>query len=164
MRSGQAGGPWERNGAHQNGGESTAHDANLNIRTESAYGAGATMPAVKRLLAAASLLILGITETAPHRQADSLDLWLGDEVQSQAEHVIRCDGPAAGATHMHRDAAPQADSCLACFRQHMQATASRVALTTPTPLQQFIAIAARVACAHAIQIRKSSRAPPVLPS
>jgi hypothetical protein len=121
------------------------------------------MLALKRFLAAASLLILALTETAPHRHNDSLDLWLGDDV-AQSEHVIRCDGPAAGATHMHRDAVRQIDPCLACFRQHMRATASRVAIAAPTPLQHFIAVAARVSCARAIQLRKSSRAPPILPS
>jgi hypothetical protein len=122
------------------------------------------MHELKRFLAAASLLIIGITETAPHRHAGSLDLWLGDDIDAQAKHVIRCDGPAAGATHMHRDAERQTDPCLACFRQHMQATSSRIALVPPTPHQHFAAIAARVAYAHAIQLRKSSRAPPALPS
>jgi hypothetical protein len=122
------------------------------------------MPALKRFLAAASLLIIGVTEVAPHRHADSLDLWVGDDIAGQTEHVIRCDGPAAGATHMHRDAERQADPCLACFRQHMQATSSRIAIVAPTPRQHFLAVAARVAHAHAIQLRKSSRAPPILPS
>ena len=119
---------------------------------------------LKRFLAAASLLILGITETAPHRHADSLDLWLGDEVAAQSEHVVRCDGPAAGATHMHRDVSLQVDSCLACFRQHMQATASKLTLGAPIPLQHFVAVAARVAYARAVRLRKSSRGPPILPS
>jgi hypothetical protein len=122
------------------------------------------MPALKRLLAAASLLILGITEMAPHRHADSLDLWLGDEVAAQSEHIIRCDGPAAGATHMHRDQPVQVDTCLACFRQHMQATASKVTLGVSQAAQHFRVVAARVAYAEAIRLRKSSRGPPSLPS
>jgi hypothetical protein len=122
------------------------------------------MPALKRFLALAGLLILGVTATAPHRHVDALDLWLGDEVAPQSEHVIRCDGPAAGATHMHSNPSREIDSCLACFRQHMQATASRVALGAPRSLQHFAAVAARVAYAQAVRLRKSSRGPPILPS
>ena len=120
--------------------------------------------AKSRFLAAASLLILGITETAPHRHAASLDLWLGDDVAAQSEHIVRCDGPAAGATHVHRDLPPETDPCLACFRQHMQATASKVVLGVAIPLQHYVAVAARVAYVHPVRLRQSSRAPPTLPS
>jgi hypothetical protein len=122
------------------------------------------MPLLKRFLAAAALLVLGVTEMAPHRHADRLDVWSDADGATRPAHIVRCDGPAAGATHMHRDVPQSSDACLACFRQHMRATASRVVLGAPQPLQHFIAVAARVAYAHAIRLRKSSRAPPALAS
>jgi hypothetical protein len=122
------------------------------------------MRRVKRLLSLAALLILGITEMAPHRHADSLDLWTGDDIAARTEHVIRCDGPAAGATHVHRDVPREIDPCLACFRHHMNATALRVESITPVLRAAAVAVTARVASARTIQLRKSSRAPPVLPS
>jgi hypothetical protein len=118
------------------------------------------MSAVKRFLAAASLLVLGLVEIAPHRHADSLDLWLGDDAPQATQHVIRCDGASGGVAHMHRDATRQADSCLACLRQHLRATALKSLTGTLQTLQQFVAITARVAYAHSVRLRKSSRAPP----
>jgi hypothetical protein len=115
---------------------------------------------VKRFVAAASLLIIGITEGAPHRHGDALF-----EAPATTEvHSIRCSTPSAGVPHLHRDRARQIDPCLACFRQHMQATASKVILGTPAILQQFLTVTARVAHAEAIRLRKSSRAPPMLVS
>jgi len=122
------------------------------------------MRRVKRPLSLAALLILGITEMAPHGHSHSLDLWTGDDVAAQTEHVIRCDGPTSGATHMHRDAPREIDPCLACFRHHMNATALRVVTLTPVLRAHAMTITSRVTCARAIRLRRSSRAPPVLPS
>jgi len=118
------------------------------------------MLSVKRVIAVAGLLILGITELAPHRHGDSID----DANTATEVHVLRCDGPTAGVAHMHRDQQRQVDPCLACFRQHMQATASKIVIGTPHILKQFLTVTARVAHAHAIRVRKSSRAPPTLAS
>ena len=57
------------------------------------------MLSVKRVIAVAGLLILGITELAPHRHGDSID----DSNTATEVHVLRCDGPTAGVAHMHRD-------------------------------------------------------------
>jgi len=120
------------------------------------------MAAVKRILAAASLLILGLVEIAPHRHGDSLELWLGDDAaQTATQHVIRCDGATGGIAHMHRDATRQADSCLACLRQHLRATARGTLSVTPHRLQQFLSVTARVAYARSVRLRKSSRGPPL---
>src|SRR5581483_224752 len=119
------------------------------------------MHAVKRLLALASLLILGLVEIAPHRHADSLDLWLGDEAPpATTQHVIRCDGATGGVAHIHRDSTRQTDSCLACLRQHLRATARGALMVTPQRLHQFLSVTARVAHARGIRLRKSSRGPP----
>jgi len=120
------------------------------------------MHAVKRLLALASLLILGLVEIAPHRHADSLDLWLGDDAeQTTTQHVIRCDGATGGVAHMHRDATRQTDSCLACLRQHLRATARGGLIVAPHRLHQFLAVTVRVAHARSVRLRKSSRGPPL---
>jgi len=120
------------------------------------------MHAVKRLFALASLLILGIVEIAPHRHADSLDLWLGDDgAPAATQHVIRCDGATGGVRHMHRDATRQTDSCLACLRQHLRATARDAVIVTPHRLRQFLSVTARVAHARSVGLRKTSRGPPL---
>ncbi|HLJ72963.1 MAG TPA: hypothetical protein VKU62_00155 [Thermoanaerobaculia bacterium] len=117
---------------------------------------------MKRLFALASLLILGIVEIAPHRHADSLDLWLGDDgAPAATQHVIRCDGATGGVRHMHRDATRQTDSCLACLRQHLRATARDAVIVTPHRLRQFLSVTARVAHARSVGLRKTSRGPPL---
>jgi hypothetical protein len=120
------------------------------------------MVAVKRLLAAATLLILAIVEFAPHRHADSLDLWLGvDSPSPVTEHVIRCDGATGGIAHIHRDTTRQTDSCLACLRQHFRATALRALPAAAHTFREFLAVTIRIAHAESIRLRKSSRAPPL---
>ena len=119
---------------------------------------------MKRFLATASLLIIGVTELAPHRHSDSIELPFADENGSGEVHLIRCDGPTAGVPHLHPDRARQIDPCVACFRQHLQATNSKVVLGIPATLQQFLTVTARVAHAQSIRLRKSSRGPPTLVS
>jgi hypothetical protein len=115
---------------------------------------------IRRWIAAVSLIFVALTEIAPHRHADSiLDLTLGSGGEL---HVIRCDEATGGIPHLHRDRVRQIDPCVACFRQHMQATASSITLRTPQILQQALIVVARVAHAHAIQLRTSSRGPPAL--
>jgi hypothetical protein len=115
---------------------------------------------IRRWIAAVSLIFVALTEIAPHRHADSiLDLTLGSGGEA---HVIRCESPATGVPHLHRDRVRHIDPCVACFRQHMQATASRIALGTPQILQQALIVVARVAHARAIELRQSSRGPPAL--
>ena len=122
------------------------------------------MQPLKRILGAAALLILGITDIAPHRHGDSLDLWLGDDVAPQSTSIVRCDGPAAGATHLHGDTSRQVEACLACLRQHMQATSPVWKSSAPVLRRHVLVITACVAYARAIPLRRLSRAPPQLPS
>ncbi|HEY8132917.1 MAG TPA: hypothetical protein VII12_13630 [Thermoanaerobaculia bacterium] len=114
----------------------------------------------RRWIAAVSLIFVALTEIAPHRHADSiLDLTLGSGGEA---HIIRCESPASGVPHLHRDRVRHIDPCVACFRQHMQATASSITLGAPQILQQTLIVVARVAHARAIELRKSSRGPPIL--
>ena len=123
--------------------------------TELAYKAYATMPAVltRRLFAAVGLMVLAVVEIAPHNHADSL---------FSKPLVIHCDGGTAAVPHLHPTRAPQNDGCLACFRQHMQLTASKIALGSPQILAQFFVVTARVSHARVIRLRKFSRGPPAL--
>jgi hypothetical protein len=93
-----------------------------------------------------------VTVTAPHHH------------ELARQPVMHCDGPTSGVPHLHPDPAPQRDACLACFRQHLQATISKVALGTPQVLAHFLIVTARVAHVRMIQLRQSSRAPPSLAS
>ena len=109
---------------------------------------------IRRLIAAVALLIVATTELAPHHHP---------ELTSKTP-LVKCDGPTAGVPHLHPMRAPQRDGCLACFRQHMQLTISKVTVGTPQILVQFALVTARVAHARTIRLRHSSRAPPLLAS
>jgi hypothetical protein len=112
----------------------------------------------RRCLAAVCLIFVALTEIAPHRHADSiLELTLGSGGE---EHVVRCESRTPGVPHFHRDRVRQIDPCVACFRQHMQATASVLTVGTPQILQHALIVVARVAHARAIELRKFSRGPP----
>jgi hypothetical protein len=108
----------------------------------------------RRLIAAVALLVVAITQIAPHHHP---------EVTSKGA-MLRCGGPTSGVAHLHPNPTPQRENCLACFRQHMQATISKVTIGTPQTLAQFIFVTLRVAHARAVRLRQSSRAPPSLPS
>jgi hypothetical protein len=108
---------------------------------------------LRRLIAAASLIVLSVTQIAPHRHAD---------LSSQKQVLTHCDGPKSGVPHLHPDFRPQTDGCLACFRHHLNATVSKISLTAPHVLVQFVIVAGRVAHAYTLRLRQSSRAPPVL--
>ena len=107
----------------------------------------------RRAAAAAALIVVAITQIAPHHHAER-----------SPKLLIKCAGPAPGVPHLHPDAAPQRDNCLACFRQHLRATFSEVTIGAPQTLAQFVIVAARIAHARTIRLRQSSRAPPPLAS
>lgn len=106
----------------------------------------------RRLIAAVALSVVAITQIAPHHH------------DSSRKPVIHCAGPTAGVAHLHPTPTPQHENCLACFRQHLQATISKVTLGTPQVLAQFVIVTARIAHARTIRLRQSSRAPPALAS
>ena len=109
---------------------------------------------IRRLIAAGALLVVAVTQIAPHHHP---------ELTSKRQ-VVQCDGPTSGVAHLHPIQAPQRESCLACFRQHLQATISKVTIGTPIVLAQFVVVTARIAHARTIRLRQSSRAPPSLAS
>jgi hypothetical protein len=109
----------------------------------------------RRLIAAAGLIVLTVTQIAPHCHSD---------LSSQKQVMTHCDGPKSGVPHLHPDFTPQTDGCLACFRHHLNATVSKVSLGTPHVLVQFVIVAVRVAHAHTLRLRQSSRAPPPIAS
>jgi hypothetical protein len=104
---------------------------------------------IRRLIAAVALLVVAGTQLAPHHHP---------ELSSKS--LVKCAGPTSGVAHLHPSPTPQREACLACFRQHMQATISKVTLGVPQVLAQFIIVTARVAHARTIRLRQSSRAPP----
>jgi hypothetical protein len=114
------------------------------------------MPAmlIRRLIAVAALLVVAVTQLAPHHHSET----------SSRVPVIHCDGPTSGVAHLHPYPRPQRDGCLACFRQHLQATISKITLGTSQVLAQFIIVTARISYARTIRLRQSSRAPPALAS
>jgi len=116
---------------------------------------------LQRFLAAASLVILAITECAPHSQGDAP---IGYDPAPAAEvlHIYRCDGRPAGVTHLHRDREQPIKPCLACLRQHMQATGLAIALGALHIPAHFLIVAARITHARTLRLRKSSRGPPAL--
>ena len=109
---------------------------------------------IRRLIAAVALLVVAGTQAAPHHHPEL----------SSKSALVKCAGPTSGVAHLHPIPAPQREACLACFRQHMQATISKVTLGVPQVLVQFAIVTARVAHARTIRLRQSSRAPPSLAS
>jgi hypothetical protein len=109
---------------------------------------------IRRLIAAAALIVVAGTQAAPHHHP---------ELTSKTQ-IVKCDGPTTGVPHLHPNPAPQRDGCLACFRQHLQATISKVTLGVPQVLAQYVIVTARIAHARTIRLRQSSRAPPSLAS
>jgi len=109
---------------------------------------------IRRLIAVAALLVVAVTQIAPHHHSEA----------SSKLAVIHCDGPTSGVAHLHPTPKPQRDGCLACFRQHLQATISKITLGTSQVLAQFVIVTARISYARAIRLRQSSRAPPALAS
>lgn len=109
---------------------------------------------IRRLMAVVALLVVAVTQIAPHHHPEA----------SSRVPVIHCNGPTAGVPHLHPNPTPQRDGCLACFRQHLQATVSKVILGTSQVLAQFVIVTARISYARAIRLRQSSRAPPALAS
>src|SRR5438067_3774940 len=73
---------------------------------------------IRRLIAAVALLVVAVTQIAPHHHPEL----------SSKSALVKCDGPTSGVAHLHPNPTPQRDACLACFRQHMQATISKVTL------------------------------------
>jgi hypothetical protein len=109
---------------------------------------------IRRLIAAVALLVVAVTQIAPHHHP---------EVTSKGP-MLQCGGPTSGVAHLHPNPTPQRENCLACFRQHLQATISKVTLGTPQTLAQFVIVTLRIAHARTVRLRQSSRAPPSLPS
>ncbi|HEY8181282.1 MAG TPA: hypothetical protein VII32_03520 [Thermoanaerobaculia bacterium] len=105
---------------------------------------------IRRLIAAVALLVVAVTQIAPHHHPEL----------SSKSPLVNCAGPTSGVAHLHPTPTPQREACLACFRQHVQATISKVTLGVPQVLAQFIIVTARVAHARTIRLRQSSRAPP----
>ncbi len=106
----------------------------------------------RRLIAAVGLIVIAITQIAPHHHPESVS----------QKQVVQCSGPTSGVAHLHPTYPRQSDDCLACLRQHLQATFSKVTLGAAQVLAQFVIITARVAHARTIQLRKTSRGPPSL--
>jgi len=109
---------------------------------------------IRRLIAAVALLVVAGTQLAPHNHP---------ELTSKTQ-LVKCDGPTTGVAHLHPTPTRQREGCLACFRQHLQATISKVTLGVPQVLVQFAIVTARVTHARTIRLRQSSRAPPSLAS
>jgi len=109
---------------------------------------------IRRLIAAVALLVVAGTQVAPHHHPEL----------SSKSPLVKCAGPTSGVAHLHPVPTPQREGCLACFRQHLQATISKVTLGVPQVLVQFAIVTARVAHARTIRLRQSSRAPPSLAS
>ena len=120
---------------------------------------------LRRLLGAASLLIVLFTATAPHSPSDSILLDDTPELNKpQQIHFTSCNRLPAGTTHWHTDCVRDVDPCVACFLQHMRATGAKVPLAIPQLPQHALAVAAPASYAKAIRLRKSSRGPPTLTS
>lgn len=116
---------------------------------------------LRRCLALASLLVVCITDMAPHRHGDALFELFGGATEIE---VFHCDSPARNVPHLHSARSREIDPCLACLRQHLQATASVVTPGNPRILERLLTVSARVAYARSIRLRKSSRGPPTLAS
>ena len=107
----------------------------------------------RRVVAAVALIVVAITQIAPHHHAET-----------SPKLLIKCAGPTRDVPHLHPIATAQRDNCLACFRQHLRATFSKVTLGPPQVLAHVVVVTARIARARTVRLRQSSRAPPSLAS
>jgi hypothetical protein len=112
----------------------------------------------QRLIAAISLVLVALTELAPHRHHDPLFEIAG--ISSGELHSADCVEPNAKVAHLHKDVVRQIDLCVACMRQHMPATLWNATGAAPEAASRPLASAARLARVHIRISSKSSRAPP----
>ena len=113
---------------------------------------------LQSLVCAVAVLATLATEFAPHHHDDFSDL-LSAPVAGSDIHDADCRTPRS--THFDADKVRHVDSCVACLRQHLQAIGRvalvRIAQPAGTRLTSFAA----VAHVCAVNLSKSSRAPPL---
>jgi hypothetical protein len=113
---------------------------------------------IRGTICAVAILVTLTTDLVPHHHDDWID-GASAGIGAREIHDADCRAPLS-AVHLHADSVRHIDSCVACLRQHLQAIRTtalvRISQSVVCRLTSFTA-AARLT---AVNLSKSSRAPP----